>query len=60
MGIIKSLMVKLCLNLITQLRLMHRISLITLINGDDVYYVDDCVNYDYDDNGDTQFENKIK
>ena len=59
-GIIKSLMMKLCLKLTTQLGLMHRWSLITSINGDDEYGVDDGGDDDDDDddeNGDTDFEN---
>ena len=61
--IIKSLMMKLCLNLTTWLGLMHRWSLITSINGDDEYGVDDGGDDDDDDdddddeNGDTDFEN---
>ena len=50
-GIIKSLIMKSCLNLTTQLGLMHRWSLITSINGDDG---------GNDDDGDTNFENNKK
>ena len=53
-------MMKLCLNLTTQLGLMHRWSLITSINGDDQDDVDDGGNEDGDDNGDTDFENNKK
>ena len=49
-------MMKLCLNLVTQLWLMHKWSLIMSINGDDGDDVDDGGDHD-DDNGDTDFEN---
>ena len=55
-GIIKSLTIKLCLNLTTQLGLMYRWSLITSINGDDEDDVNDGGDDDDDDNGDTDFE----
>ena len=51
--IINSLMMKLQLILTTQLGLMHMWPLITSINGDDEYDVDDGGDDDGDDNGDT-------
>ena len=52
-------MMKLCLNLTTQLGLMHRWSLIAWIDGDYEDGVDDGGDFD-DDNGENDFENNKK